>query len=151
MTLKGNKSIELIFMLCQTDTFKTTWKATYPPADEVQCGYAWERDEAHIHRFAGRISMYYKYRGVYLPILCDMALIYSYKNTPNSRTSIDFFPGVLKDSREGGESPRPCCLWPNYIDRWQKKQWTGFFFRNKAFLNYTQYSIWFRVLLMPVW
>lgn len=34
-----------------------------------------------------------------------MALIYSYKNTPNSRTSIDFFPGVLKDSREGGESP----------------------------------------------
>lgn len=108
MTLKGNKSIELIFMLCQTDTFKTTWKATYPPTDEVQCGYAWERDEAHIHWFAGRISMYYKYRGVYLPILCDMALIYSYKNTPNSRTSIDFFPGVLKDSREGGESPRPC-------------------------------------------
>lgn len=60
--------------------------------------------------------MYYKYWGVYLLIFCDMVLIYFYKNIFNSCMSIDFFLGVLKDSREGGESFRLCCLWLNLID-----------------------------------
>lgn len=65
-----------------------------------------------------------------------MALIYSYKNTPNSSTSIDFFRVFWRTVEKAERTPDHVVYDQITIDWWQKKTVdVGFFFFKAFFLS----------------
>lgn len=58
-----------------------------------------------------------------------MALIYSYKNTPNSSTSIDFFRVFWRTVEKAGRAPDHAVYDQIKSIDDRKKQWTCFFYK----------------------